>query len=120
MEKKSTTSKSNTSAKTKKKKAEVFQGEAMQMATMETPVVTNKPKASKLKSEKVRLQRVSPYTITLPDKAKYAVIKNEGGGDVIIMDSANTVLYMGDTEKVEGNTVVYSYSYPSISITYWG
>jgi len=119
MEKKSTTSKPNTSAKTKKK-AEVFQGEAMQMATMETPVVTDKPKASILKSEKVRLQRVSPYTITLPDKAKYAVIKNEGGGDVIIMDSANTVLYMGDTEKVEGNTVVYSYSYPSISITYWG
>lgn len=119
MEKKSTTSKPKTSTKTKKK-TEVFKGEAMQMATMETPVVTTKPKATILKSEKIQLQRCSQYTITLPNKAKYAIIKNEGGGDVIIMDSANTVLYMGDTEKVKGNTDVYSYSYPSISITYWG
>jgi hypothetical protein len=119
---KTTSTKSRTKAVKENTVVEVStESSAMVNSTVDKPAVTKKVNPlSPIKTDTIKVQRNRPYRVSILENAKYAVVKNEGGGDLIIEDGVRRVLYCGDTEKINKEVTVSSFSYPTISITYWG
>lgn len=93
----------------------------IEASTIEKPIVSKKANPPRsIKSDTIQLQRNRPYKITLAEDVKYAVIKNLGGGDLVIEDGVRRVLYFGETAKIDKEVTISAFSYPTISITYWG
>ena len=131
---KTTSSKSSTStkAKTTKAKTTKTKTETNKAKTAKAKTIKTTPAKPKIEPVKKELKKIGTethalikneqLTLCLPSETVRVRVTNTGGGDVLIQKPIEAKLFAGKRVEIDSNEniILYSHSFPIVSITYWG
>jgi len=129
---KTNSSKSSTTTKAKTTKAKTTKTETNKAKTTKAKTIKTTPAKPKIEPVKKELKKIGTethalikneqLTLCLPSGTVRVRVTNTGGGDVLIQKPIEAKLFAGKRVEIDSNEniILYSHSFPIVSITYWG
>lgn len=129
---KTNSSKSSTTTKAKTTKAKTTKTETNKAKTTKAKTIKTTPAKPKIEPVKKELKKIGTETHALikneqltlctPSGTVRVRVTNTGGGDVLIQKPIEAKLFAGKRVEIDSNEniILYSHSFPIVSITYWG
>lgn len=129
---KTNSSKSSTTTKAKTTKAKTTKTETNKAKTTKAKTIKTTPAKPKIEPVKKELKKIGTethalikneqLTLCLPSGTVRVRVTNMGGGDVLIQKPIEAKLFAGKRVEIDSNEniILYSHSFPIVSITYWG
>jgi hypothetical protein len=118
---KTTISKSSTT-KAKTTKTETNKAKTIKTTPAKPKIEPVKKELKKIGTETHALIKNEQLTLCTPSGTVRVRVTNMGGGDVLIQKPIEAKLFAGKRVEIDSNEniVLYSHSFPIVSITYWG
>ena len=119
---KTNSSKSSTTTKAKTTKAKTTKAKTIKTTPAKPKIEPVKKELKKIGTETHALIKNEQLTLCLPSGTVRVRVTNMGGGDVLIQKPIEAKLFAGKRVEIDSNEniILYSHSFPIVSITYWG